>query len=138
VLHGSSGLSGLRPRGERLDLPAAGRDARVAITPRGETIAAWTDNGRLRIAAAPPEGTFGAPATVPVTGSPSMPRLAAGPDGRVLVAWLDRTAAGTGVQAVSRSPEGTLGPAARISGSTGGAAAAWVAGERVRVVRELG
>ena len=57
VLHGSSGLSVLRPRGERLDLPAAGRDARVAITPRGETIAAWTDNGRLRTAAAPPEGT---------------------------------------------------------------------------------
>ena len=73
-------------------------------------IAAWTDNGRLRIAAAPPEGTFGAPVTVPTTGSPSMPRLAAGPDGRVLIAWLDRTAAGTGVQAVSRSPEGTLGP----------------------------
>ena len=48
--------------------------------------------------------------TVPTTGSPSMPRLAAGQDGRVLIAWLDRTATGTGVQAVSRSPEGTLGP----------------------------
>ncbi len=118
VLHGSSGLGVLRPQGERLDLPAAGRDARVAITPRGEVIAAWTDNGRLRIAAAPPEGTFGAPVTVPTTGSPSMPRLAAGPDDRVLVAWLDRTAAGTGVQAVSRSPEGTLGPPVALARAT--------------------
>jgi hypothetical protein len=109
VLHGGSGLSVLRPRGARIDLPTAGRDARVAITPRGEVIAAWTDNGRLRTAAAPPEGPFGPPVPIPSTGSPSMPRLAAGPDGRVLTAWLDRTASGTGVQAVSRSPEGTLG-----------------------------
>jgi len=118
VLHGGSGLSVLRPRGERLDLPAAGRDARVAITPRGETIAAWTDNGRLRIAAAPPEGTFGAPATVVTAGSPSMPRLAAGQDGRVLAVWLDRTDAGTGVQAVSRSSEGTLGPPIPLAGAS--------------------
>jgi hypothetical protein len=118
VLHGSSGLSVLRPGGERLDLPAAGRDARIAITPRGETIAAWTDNGRLRTAAAPPEEKFDAPATVPTTGSPSMPRLAAGPDGRVLIAWLDRTAAGTGAQAVSRSPEGTLGAPITLAGAT--------------------
>jgi hypothetical protein len=113
VLHGSSGLSVLR-----LDPPAAGRDARIAITPRGETIAAWTDNGRLRTAAAPPEEKFDAPATVPTTGSPSMPRLAAGPDGRVLIAWLDRTAAGTGAQAVPRSPEGTLGAPITLAGAT--------------------
>jgi hypothetical protein len=117
VLHGAAGLSVLRPRGERIDLPAATRDARVALTPRGEIVAAWTEGRRLRVAAAPPEGPFGAPVTIPSPAAPSVPRLAAGSDGRVLVTWLARTATGTGVEAVSRAPEGTIGAPIELAGA---------------------
>ena len=109
VLHGSRGAERPAPERGALDLPAAGRDARVAIGLAGEVVAAWTQGGRLLIAVAPPGGAFGAPVELAPSGSPRQPMVAAGADGRVLVAWLAAASGRTAVEAASRAPDGTFG-----------------------------
>ena len=117
VLHGASGLSVLRVGVEpvqRLDLPEAGRDARVAVTPAGEVVAAWTASGQVLMAVAAPGGGFGAPVALATTGGPREPRLVAGADGRVLVAWLTAIDGRFGIEAASRAPDGTAGATVRL------------------------
>jgi hypothetical protein len=106
VLHGEAGLSVLRPGGERIDLPSAGRDARVAIGAGGEIVAAWTQDARLLVAVASPGGAFGAPVALGTSGSPREPLLAAGADGRVLVAWLAAASGRTAIEGASLTPGG--------------------------------
>jgi len=117
VLHGATGLSVLQPRGAQIDLPAARRDVRVTITPAAETVAVWTDGPRVRLAVAPPRDGFAVPQTLLAPGVPSVPLVAAGPDGGALVTWLTRTATGTGVVGVARSPDGALGPIVPLVGA---------------------
>ena len=116
VLHGAAGLSVLRPAGERVDLPSAGRDARVAIAASGLIVAAWTQDGRLLVSVATPGGGFGAPVPLATSGSPRDPLLAAGADGRVLVAWVAAANGRTTVEGASLAPGAGFGATMPLAG----------------------
>jgi hypothetical protein len=114
------------------NLVTGGRPA-LAIGPAGNGAAAWTDDGRTRLAVATRVG-FGRPVALAAGGS-GIPALAMGGGGRLAVAWSTRLPGGTAVVgAAMRGPDGRVrrlgdvgvGDAPRIAmNARGDAAVVW-------------
>lgn len=108
--------------GAPMALSVAGRDAydpRVALTPSGTALVAWTgsDGADTRIQLAEiVGGVAGEPAALSAAGaSAAEPRLAVDGGGTAVVAWRRGAPGGDRVQASVRPPGGPAGPPADLS-----------------------
>lgn len=95
----------------------------IALTPGGETIAAWVRSGVVEVSVRPAGGTFAPPAVVSFAGAdPALaPDIAVAPDGRVLLTWGDQcNGGGCVVEAILRGPGGSFGAPVSLSGAGAG------------------
>lgn len=81
-----------------------GADPAVAVGPRGEAVVGWVAGGRVTTVTRPSEGRrFGGLVRLAGGGSASGLSLAAEPDGRIVAAWVDGSAA-PAIYAAERFP----------------------------------
>ncbi len=116
--------------GPVFDLAASGQPSQrsqIAIGADGTATVVWARyNGANHIAQAatrPPGGTFGLPVNISASGHDAIyPQIAIGPDGTTTAVW-EEVIIGTGriIQAATRPPGGSFGPAVNLSAGGGGA-----------------
>jgi len=109
--------------GAAVDLSATGQNAfqhQIAVAPDGTTTAVWQrSNGAhdiIQAATRPPGGSFGAAVDLSATGQNAFdPQIAFATDGAVTAVWRRSNGVNSIVQAATRPPGGSFGPAVDLS-----------------------